>query len=531
MAGNNLRLGRRLFPTASLAAALVLASGIARAVPVTDFVTVQPIDVCSTSTSCATMNNLGTGKNNVASAGSNVQVGFASNGINITNAIWNLAGINVVFQPTTQLVTANTQFQNVPVVASASAPGQFTSDVFKAMTQQAALSQGAKPTSPLSPNPTTINMFFTNSIVPDPSTPGILYGIGWVGNNGAAVGQNIFGAPGRGGQTVNARADDIAHEIGHVLGLDHTTFGNNPPLPSDLMTAGATRTVPNVLVSNVATQSNATWLTQIVPNGTVSQLLSSQVKQAINPNGGPLNAFLNPIPLISTSATDPRNGFKFNVTYTSGGRTDESMNQLTLTLPSGFFFKGDVDITDNSDPNVSITPSFCGSGRVELHNCVTFALGGAESDQFISGDTFSYNAEICKGSYDNCVTASDEDLAAAAEAGDPATYKFQFSDGYFTTSDLEPEGDITFLADSQNPDAALPFGIVDPETFVGAGADGLPCVPLAGQTACPPLDLADANPADEDVPEPPALAVLLAGLALCPTLARRRGVFASSPTG
>jgi hypothetical protein len=519
------RLGLWLFSTATLA----LYSGVARAVPITDFVTVQPIDVCSTGTSCATMNNLGTGKNNVASAGANVQVGFASNGINITNAIWNLAGINVVFQPTTQLVTTNTQFQNVPVVASASAPGQFTSPVLQTMTQQAELSQGAKPLSPLSPNPTTINMFFTNSILPDPSTPGILYGIGWVGNNGAAIGQNTFGAPGRGGQTFNARADDIAHEIGHVLGLDHTTFGNNPPLPSDLMTAGATRTVPNVLVPAPPSQNNAAWLTQIVPNGTVSQLLSSQVKQVINPNGGPLNAFLNPIPLITTNATDPRGKFNFNVSYDSGGRANEAMNELTLTLPSGFFFKGDVDIT-HSNSDVSITPSFCGSGEVELHNCVTFALGGEESEQFVSGDTFSYKANICKGNYEYCKSASDEDLAAAAEAGDPATYKFLFSDGYFTTSDLEPEGDITFLADSQHPDPALPSGIVNPETFVGAGAGQLPCIPLAGQTACPPLDLADANPAEEDVPEPPGLAVVLAGLALWPIFARRRQL-RPSPTG
>src|SRR6202035_4489090 len=81
--------------------AACLASAMARAEPITAFITIQPIDVCADNgTGCAAMNNLGTGLDNVASAGPGVQVGFASNGINITNAIWNLAGINVVFQPT-----------------------------------------------------------------------------------------------------------------------------------------------------------------------------------------------------------------------------------------------------------------------------------------------------------------------------------------------------------------------------------------------------------------------------------------------
>src|SRR5690349_5683542 len=94
-----------------------LTSAAAMAAPIQYFLTVQPIDVCADDgTSCAAMNNLGAALNNVGTAGPNVQVGFASNGVNITNQIYNLAGINVVFQPTAQY--DNSAFQNIQAVAS-----------------------------------------------------------------------------------------------------------------------------------------------------------------------------------------------------------------------------------------------------------------------------------------------------------------------------------------------------------------------------------------------------------------------------
>ncbi len=269
------------------AAILVPISAAALATPVQYFISVQPIDVCADDgTNCAVMNNLDPMHNNVGIAGSNVQVGFASNGINITNQIYNLIGINVVFQPTEQY--NNSSLQNIQAVASTTNPGRFDSPQLQQLTQQPGLSQGQAPTTlplpnpsgaALSPNPTTLNMLFVNSVLPDPSTPGTLFALSWIGNNGITIGSNTFGNPGRGGQTVNARADTIAHEIGHNLSLDHTTFGNDPQAPPDSLTAGATRIVPNVLVTDVAKQSNATWLTQIVPAG-IDQL---------NPTAGSAN--------------------------------------------------------------------------------------------------------------------------------------------------------------------------------------------------------------------------------------------------
>src|ERR1700722_20988223 len=64
------------------------------ALPITDFITVQPIDVCLNSASgCAIMNNLGSGLNTAAAAGPNVQDGFPSGGINLTQKILGLAGL------------------------------------------------------------------------------------------------------------------------------------------------------------------------------------------------------------------------------------------------------------------------------------------------------------------------------------------------------------------------------------------------------------------------------------------------------
>ena len=81
------------------------------------------------------------------------------------------------------------------------------------------------PPSPLSADPGTVNLFFVNNLTPP--TPGQLYGFSWIGNNGVAISGQTFvvAAP------LTARPDTIAHELGHNLGLDHTTFGAGPYNP------------------------------------------------------------------------------------------------------------------------------------------------------------------------------------------------------------------------------------------------------------------------------------------------------------
>jgi hypothetical protein len=517
--------------------AACLASGIARAEPITAFITIQPIDVCADDgTGCAAMNNLGAALDNVASAGPSVQVGFASNGINVTNAIWNLAGINVVFQPTEQY--NNSSYQNLQVTASTTNPGRFDSAQLQQLTNQPALSQlnppptqlnppiPLPPPNPLntvlSPNPTTLNMLFVNSLIPDPSTPGTLFGLSWIGNNGIAIGENALGtfSPIR-QQTVDARADTIAHEIGHNLGLDHATFGNDPQMPPVALTTGDTRNFPSVRVTNFATQTNALWLTQIVPNGSVDQLIPTQVSQVFNPfgltdaNGNPiLNAFLNPIGNIRTKIIDPGGVDDFSVSFVNAGRSGESLKTLTLTPPPGvqldpsFFAQLNLP-GDSSGVIVTLADPNC-------RTSCTLVFGG---NPFVLGDTIDYTIGVCAPGIDSaCAPVSSNALAGG-------TYAYLFSDSYKTTSLLELISDSILEATTWNVDPAIAPQIVDPSSFVGAGAGRPPCVPIPPATTCPALVLADANPAEEGtgaVPEPPTLGIILASLVVWLILDYRR---------
>jgi hypothetical protein len=523
------RLGLDAVRVGFLSAIATLMSAGVVAAPVQYFLTVQPIDVCSDGgMGCAVMNNLDSTLNNVQAAGPNVQVGFVSNGINITNQIYNLLGINVVFQPTEQY--NSTSFQNLYVTASTTNPGRFDSAQLQQLTDQPALSQLTPPPvtlSPpiplpppnqlnavLSPNPTTLNMLFVKSLIPDPSTPGTLFGLSWIGNNGIAIGENAFGTfSDIRQQTVDARADTIAHEIGHNIGLDHATFGNDPQMPAVALTAGDTRNFPGVRVTDFANQTNATWLTQIVPNGNVDQLIPTQVSQVVNPfgltdaNGNPiLNAFLTPIGNIHTMITDPEGVADFSVSFADAGRANESLETLTLTAPAGFLLDSSLFAQlilpgDTSGITVTLADPHCTT------SC-KLIFGG---NSFVLGDTIDYTIGVCAPGLDSaCVPVSSNELAGGI-------YTYLFSDGYETSSLLQSISASVLEATTWNADPAIAPQIVDPNNFIGAGAGRPPCVPIPPATTCPPLVLADADPAEEGtaiVPEPPTLGIILAGLVL-----------------
>ncbi|MBV8772113.1 MAG: hypothetical protein JO166_07270 [Deltaproteobacteria bacterium] len=478
---------------------------------VTDFVTVQPIDVCAANgTNCAIMNNLGAGQNTIA-AGPDVQIGFASNGINITRQILNLAGLDVVFQPAVQYLAPVSGLQNLQVTQTQTVPTSvFDSTALKTLTQQDGLSMGNLPGAPLSSNPTTLNMLFVNSLVPDPSTPGTLFGLSWIGNNGIAISQSTFGSVGRGGQTVNARADVIAHEIAHNLGLDHTTFGNvgvNGMSPaSDLMTAGGTRNLPNVSVPTPPSQNNAVWLNQVVPAGTVDQLNPQQAAQITDPT---LDHFVNPIPLVDTTITDPvshspglplNNSVAFNPNNLASGigRQGESLLSFTFALSSDFFFNTDSFSVTGETEGLIGRPSF--SHCVGDFECSQLTISFIGGSAFTNMDVFNYAINVCApGEEGACFAPSLNDLAGS-------TYTYRFSDGFSTTSDLVAQivsdGD-PLIADSQHPDLSIPTAL-DLSLFTPLFST--PCVVTTPNGACPALVLADGDPAEETrVPEPSSL--------------------------
>jgi hypothetical protein len=89
------------------------------------------------------------------------------------------------------------------------------------------------PFQPLGFPSNVINMFFVTTL--NPPTPGKLYGLSWKGNNGVAIEQGVFGYP-RSRTSPPPRPSTLAHELGHVIGLDHTTFAAGPYTPPNNLT-------------------------------------------------------------------------------------------------------------------------------------------------------------------------------------------------------------------------------------------------------------------------------------------------------
>jgi hypothetical protein len=468
-----------------MAAAAFLACHGAHAATVTDYITVQPIDVCSgaagTTTGCAPINSLG--QNYATAAAGNIGAldVTATGDINVTRAIWNKIGIDVTYMPTVQDPNAGS-FLTVPVASCLANGTDCQSPQFQTLSDQAAISIGQTPTPapPLSQNPTTVNTFFVNSISP-PAGTGTLYGLAWINNNGVAIAANsLLG--------LGARADTLAHEIGHDLALDHTTFGAGSA--NDLMTAGSTRTSPTS-GANAISQLNA---------GTADQLDSAQQGQVL------LSGFMNPIPQVTTIVDPPftppskATPLSYKINFVGGGRPGEQLLQWINTLPAGFTFDiangfmatgqiGDFSYTEDILGSHGI--GSCGKSNDLCELAIDFT-------GFTEGDFLDFTIGVCNSN----TKPPDCGLTLADLAG--TTISYGFSDGYVTTTDLDT---ATGISDSQNPDLTIPSQTVNPDTF--AGASLTPCT----GTTCPALQLADAFPPDEDpVPEPSSLLIMLSGL-------------------
>jgi hypothetical protein len=118
---------------------------------------------------------------------------------------------------------------------------------------------------------TVIRLLFVG-VISSCGGPGTgIFGCGFLSANGVAIADNVFSFNGGIG-----RLDTIAHELGHNLGLDHTTLGAGGAL--NLMSSGAVRSIP-------------TSLLDIYPNGLqMDQLTAAQIAVAQS------SPFLSPVP-------------------------------------------------------------------------------------------------------------------------------------------------------------------------------------------------------------------------------------------
>ncbi len=411
------------------------------------YIVVQPIDVCGTSgtSTCAPFNATSTnGVGNPGTAGapfnsagepmneaslnpigftvdpatgmSPPSTGYTTPGVDITRTLLNQLGVDLMWLKMATYnssinTNTNTTFQTLNVTQTTNSAGAtiFQSSDFLTLSYQNQIKQGTptfgiNPTTKLpNPNPNypfqplgspsnVINMFFVNTLNPPPQQAGgTLFGFSWIGNNGVAIAQNVFGYP-RSRTSPPPRSSTLAHELGHVLGLDHTTFaagpftpppysaplGVVPPIPTNplvgecdpsypacstnLMTTGSLRTESTVgcVLAPKGTTLSTCFTTvsgvkvplptlyngmadQVTTPSSSTQLPLSQQAEVLAGGSGLLSpfliqsGFLNPIPHETTKAQLGTSGSStgpiFDLSGPTGGRPGETLVAWILTLP------------------------------------------------------------------------------------------------------------------------------------------------------------------------------------------------------
>jgi hypothetical protein len=499
------------------------------------YVAIQPIDVCSSNgTGCAPFNT-SSKTGNPGAATSTTPIGFvdAATKKDITRAIWNQLGVDLAWSPLRQY--NNTTFQTLRIVpcsstnlpCAATNPTGFTSTDFLQLSQQSAISTGSVP-SPTSPagvpvalQPTVVNMFFVNTLVPP--SPGTLYGFSWITNNGIAIGANTFFPP----FPLTPRFDTLAHELGHNLGLDHADQFNPNALNIDVMTAGATRTEPGSASAAIAdvtpgasgygtadqfnTSAAPTQKSQVALSGLLNPIASSTTT-AQTPSTGTIGTALvvsNTAGDVTTitnapNSTKPNTSINFEVTGPTSGRPNETLIGLNVTLGKGlhfdptnkvhFFFPGSGFVTsatydhgNTGDPNCPDPATQC--LLVQLSN------RGLPEGSFLDFSQGIVGAPGQVGSVAKTVTLND-----LVSAGVNITYKFD--DGLVITSALALNGCCELVANSQNPSSTISTQI-DPNVFVSIPGH-LPCTAIGAEGGiggtCPDpgaTPIGDGDPSQE----------------------------------
>jgi hypothetical protein len=521
-----------------LSVALIVGGHAYAAVPVTKYVVIQPIDVCGTTgpssaTGCAPFNDQSASPN-PSQATSTTPIGFVdtATNVNVTRAIWLQTGIDVTFLPIAEY--NNTTYQVINdvtcVPSSTSSCASYTSALFKQLSTGTAIkATGCKSncTVPLaSSKANAINMFFVNSLTLN--TGGLLNGFGWLNGNGVAIASDVFSFS----SFAPSRFDTLAHELGHNLNLDHTTFGagtscgTGVPSPGgcNVMDAGTMRIVPDSSGCLATTSPFGALFdldtglcgTSVPGVPQADQLIlgnstNTQQGQAL------LSGFMNPVPNVNATAGggDPT----FDVTYPTfteaGGRQGQYIFALVLALPNGFKFGSNLFTQTGGTAQVFSFEQLNGNNGQGNSNCLK-PLNGGPSIQCLEIDfvpgTFTANTSISFTSDIIDKGTNQPATLAALECTPPAPMgcldlTYVFSDLLATSSAFVVRDKTgTPTANSQLPDAGVSATIVDPANFPSVanlvppltltGFTPFQCTLIGKNTLCGPL--AGGNPVGPD---------------------------------
>jgi Metallo-peptidase family M12B Reprolysin-like len=366
-------------------------------------------------------------------------------------------------------------------------------------------------------------MFFVNSIACSPSNPGSctgnISGFAWLNQNGVAIASNVFFPTVAG---TSARFDTLAHEIGHNLNLDHTTFGAGTVCTSlstggcNVLTSGTLRAIPSStgcsstttpfglmfdlatgLCGTSAPASGALADQILLQNGALPSICGGGT-QNTQQGEALISCFLNPVPNVNATA----GGGDVEITVTfpklkdAGGRQGQYIFAIVLALPSGFQFGSNLFTQTGGTAQIFSFEQLNGNNGQGNTNCLK-PLSGAPSVQCLEIDfvpgTFTANTSI---SFTSQIldksTGQDTTLSRLActppSPGNCLDLTYVFSDLLATSSAfvLNPKtGDLQ--ASSQLPDAGVQSTIVDPSTFPSV-ANLNPPLTFSGftQTGCTP---------------------------------------------